>query len=582
MIRDFFRVLVVDLSQGKSKVENIDGRNEVAGGSGLGALLFNRFSLPEKPWDAPEQPLIFAIGPLTGYFPLMSKTVCAFKSPYHNQFTESHAGGRTALSLRFADYDALVLCGKAPSLSCLVIGSRLLEIKDVNFMRGMDITESGKLLRRMFPGSGHRTIMRIGPAGENRSAMACINADTYRHFGRMGGGAVMGDKNLKAIAVLGDGEFVAPAGKEYPRLFDDVFKQVTSTDMMKKYHNLGTPANIKSLNDIHSLPWRNLQATSDPLVAGITGERFADENLLRNGACSGCPVGCIHIGFVREKFMKDNRYLYRQVAYDYEPIFSTGTMLGITDSFSVLSIMDEMEKAGLDVMSAGVALAWATEATEKGLISKKETIVPLQFGKSASYRQAVVHLGGAANEFYALLSQGTLRAAEKFGGAEFACVLGQEMAGYATGEVFFAAQATSFRHSHLDCGGYAYDQKHDEQDIEKAVNFLIDDEAGRIALTCMVSCLFAREIYNSEMLSKCLESVGYSDLAATLPHIALNVQRLRWKTRIATGYNPDSVTIPKRFFKVKTWKGMIDPLYLKHLKKRYAERILALGASQYA
>ncbi len=99
MIRDYFRVLVVNLSKGKGKVVQLDGRNSEAGGSGLAALLFSKYGHPQRPWDDPEQPVIFAIGPLTGYFPLMSKTVCSFKSPYHDQYTESHAGGRSALSL---------------------------------------------------------------------------------------------------------------------------------------------------------------------------------------------------------------------------------------------------------------------------------------------------------------------------------------------------------------------------------------------------------------------------------------------------------------------------------------------------
>jgi len=93
MIRDHFRVLHVDLATGRGDILEIEGRTSVAGGSGLAALLFNNYGQPDKPWDQPEQPLIFTIGPLTGYFPLMSKTVCAFKSPYHDQYAESHGGG---------------------------------------------------------------------------------------------------------------------------------------------------------------------------------------------------------------------------------------------------------------------------------------------------------------------------------------------------------------------------------------------------------------------------------------------------------------------------------------------------------
>jgi aldehyde:ferredoxin oxidoreductase len=575
MIRDHFRVLVVDLASGRGTIANLDGRDTVAGGSGLAAMLFDKYGLPDRPWDDPGQPLIFAIGPLTGYFPLMSKTVCAFKSPYHDQYAESHGGGRSALSLRFADLDALVIQGKAPTPSCLSVGSRHLDLRDVHFLWGMDLLKTGKMLRRMYEGAGHRSILRIGPAGENRSAMACINVDTYRHFGRLGCGAVMGAKNLKGIVIVGDGSFPLPEGKAYPKLFSEVHRKMTDTDMMEKYHNFGTPINMAVLNGIHALPIRNLQKTSDPDIEGITGETFARDTLLRNAACAGCPVGCIHIGFVRERFMGENHYLYRQVSYDHEPIFAAGAMLQVTNAFSVLSLLDTVERAGLDVMSAGVALAWATEALEKGIIATGQTIVPLRFGDEAVYREAVHHLGAASNDFYRLLAQGTMKAAEHYGGAEFACVLGQEMAGYATGEVFFVSQALGLRHSHLDTGGYSYDQKSKETDVNGAVQFLIEDERARVLLTSMVSCLFARGVYGEQVISDCLRSVGYSTLADSINTVSRHVQKLRWRTRLRTGFDPRSVSIPKRFLEVETWRGRIDGTYLDSLKDAYGGAILA-------
>ena len=578
-MRDHFRVLVLNLSTSKGQIIQLDGRNSEAGGSGLAALLFNQYGLPDNPWDDPQQPIIFAIGPLTGYFPLMSKTVCSFKSPYHNQYTESHAGGRSALSLCFANLDALVLTGKAERLSCVSVSSRSIEVKDVSFMQGMEIDESGKILRTMTTGSGHRSIFRIGPAGENGAAMANINVDTYRHFGRLGGGAVLGAKNCKAVIIHGDAVFPQPDNKEYSKLFAKVYQQVTVTDMMKKYHNLGTPANLQGLNDIESLPWRNLQATSDPAIKQINGERFAEDTLLRNSACSGCPVGCIHIGCVREMFDANHRYTFKQVAYDYEMIFSLGTMLGVTEPRGVLNILDCMEKAGLDAMSGGVALAWATEAVEKGLISEKETKVKLSFGNAENYQQATKMLGNGVNSFYRLLGQGTLKAAAEYGGADFACVLGQEMAGYATGEVFFTAQSLGFRHSHLDSGGYAYDQKHSDQDISGVVDFLINDEAERAFMTSMVACLFARGVYKDDLLADCLNVVGYPELAGNIEPIGQHIQKLRWQSRIGTGFTPEGITIPKRFFKIKTWKGSIDPTYLDALKSEYGKAIMGLAGA---
>jgi aldehyde:ferredoxin oxidoreductase len=257
-------------------------------------------------------------------------------------------------------------------------------------------------------------------------------------------------------------------------------------------------------------------------------------------------------------------------------------MLGVTNAFQVLMLIDTCEKMGLDVISAGVALAWATEALERGVVSEKETLLSLQFGDAQSFKEALLHLGKGTNDFYRVLGRGAMKAAAHYGGAEFACVLGQEMAGYATGEVFFISQALGFRHSHLDAAGYAYDQKDESKDIQQAVDFLVKDEEERVFLTSMVACLFARGVYSDELLSKCLHSVGYDALAEERGSIAPYIQKLRWKIRIATGFDPETVTIPKRFNEIVTWKGPIDADYLSALKKGYAQRILHLARGEDA
>lgn len=575
MIPEQFKILLYDLTSKKGRIVFHEGRNLYVGGSGLAAMLFAKYGHADKPWNNKEQPLILTVGPLTGMFPLMSKVVCSFKSPYHDQYCESHGGGRAALSLRFAGLDGMVITGRAKTLSCLSIGSNHIDCKDVGFMRGMNALTSGKLMRRMFSrNSGHRSILRIGQSGEIGAAMACINIDTYRHFGRLGGGAVMGNKNLKGIIIHGDSDFDQPQDKSYAKLYRELYSRLTATDMMHKYFDLGTPANLEPLNDLQSLPWNNLQKTSDPAISSITGEAFANDTLLRNGACSGCPVGCIHIGYFREKSLQASRYHFHQVAYDYEPIFAAGTMLGITDSFAILRVLDSLEKVSLDAMSGGVALAWATEATERGLISETETLVPLAFGDSESYVKAAAFLGKGINDFYRILGQGTLKAAAQYGGEEFACVLGQEMAGYATGELYFAAQSLGFRHSHLDTGAYSWDQKNSNKDIEGAVTFLMEDEPERALLTSMVACLFARSVYTEDVLSNCLEAAGFVELASSLDQARERIRALRWQVRFATGFNPQEITIPKRFYTVKTWKGEIDRTFLDSLRAEYGRRLL--------
>lgn len=573
-----FHIMHVDLNTGRGERSDFLSPAHCLGGSGLAARLFEHYGDPALPALHPDQPLIFAIGPLTGRFPLMSKVVCGFKSPYNEQYAESHAGGRLALSLRFAGYDALVLTGRAARLSALLLAGRRLEMVDVEYMRGRDVFSTGKHLRRLAASGGHRSIFRIGPAGEKMCSFACINVDSFRHFGRLGSGAVMGAKNLKAVAVEGDRELPLDGGKDYKKLFKSIYADLTTTDMMSKYHNLGTAENLLALNELSALPWNNLQMTKRDEIDGISGERIAEQLLLKQTACAGCPVGCIHIGLLREKFAEENEYLYLQVSYDYEPVFACGSMLGLTTGSEVLAVLDACEKQGMDVMSAGVALAWATEALDKGLLTEEQTMLPLRFGDTGGYVAAMEHLGTRANDFYDELARGALFAADKYGGADFACVLGQEMAGYATGEVFYTSQALGFRHSHLDSGGYSYDQSAKDKDVDKAVSFMVDDERGRVMLTSMVSCLFARKIYSHERVSEALASVGFNDAADNLDTVAGDMQRLRWRLKLACGYDPREVRIPKRFMEVVTWKGGMDADYLAALREAYAKSILDLGA----
>ena len=235
--------------------------------------------------------------------------------------------------------------------------------------------------------------------------------------------------------------------------------------------------------------------------------------------------------------MEENRYLYRQVfPTTTKPIFAAGAMLEVTNAFSVLTLLDAAEKEGLDIMSAGVALAWATEAVEKGVVSTRETIVPLKFGDMAAYREAFHHLGAASNDFYRLLGQGAMKArGALWGGLSSPACSARRWQATPPVRRFFVSQALGFRHSHLDAGGYAYDQKNKPPDVKGAVEFLVQDERARVLLTSLVSCLFARGVYGEELIAECLRSIGSTALADRLGTVSDHVQRLRWRLRLGNG-----------------------------------------------
>ncbi|MDQ7032976.1 MAG: aldehyde ferredoxin oxidoreductase C-terminal domain-containing protein [Desulfonauticus sp.] len=573
------KILIVDLDRQKSKIEQIDVLEHYLGGSGLAACLFEKYGLIDEPASHPRQPVIWAIGPLSAMFPMMSKVVMAFKSPYNEQYTESHAGGRLAMAMRFSGYQAIVLIGKCARLSVLEISDHSINFFPVPFLEKADVFSIGKILRRItkLP-SGQRSILRIGPAGENKSPIACVNVDTYRHFGRLGGGAALGYKNIKALVIGGRANTSLQEIdlKAYQKRYQELYQLITTSGVVKKYHDLGTAQNLIPLNELKCLPWNNLQKTSDPGIEGISGEAFAQKLLLRKTACAGCPVGCIHIALLREQFGQEHEFLFRQVAYDYELIFALGSMLGLKDAEDVLRLIEQVEREGLDAISAGVLLAYVTEGLEKGLFSIEQTLVDLAFEKAREYVQAIHFIANPPNEFWQIMAQGLAQAVQKLGGEDFACVLGQEMAGYATGENYFVSQALGFRHSHLDLGAYSLDQSSKEKDVHQALEFFQKEEKYRVMLTSCVGCLFARKAYSWEQMASALSCVGLNLGPEELQKIAQEIAVRRWRLKIKTGFDPETVKIPKRYLEVETFKGKIDTNYLEMLRQTYARYIKEL------
>ena len=372
----FIRVLHVDLTIGRVRIYQREDLMEYLGGVGVGVRLLEEYMRADLPPLAPEQPIVFAIGAASTVFPVITKTAALFISPLTGELGESYAGGRLALTMLLAGYDAIVITGRAERPSYISILEKLAEIKDARAFWGMTSDAVGEYIRQREPMSGKRSIIRIGPAGEHLCSFASVCVDTYRHFGRLGLGAVFGSKNLKALQIAGDRSIPIPDFKRYIALYSQLHKMVTSTEIMSKYHDVGTPINLVALNDGGGLPVKNLTATSTEDIDALSGEAFAQRHLVRKMACTGCPVGCIHIGQFRREFDHGYEYEAISVGYDYELIYALGTFLGLHTSDDVLWLIEAIEELGMDAMSAGVALAWMTEAFQKGLITEQHTLMP--------------------------------------------------------------------------------------------------------------------------------------------------------------------------------------------------------------
>jgi aldehyde:ferredoxin oxidoreductase len=572
------RVLFIDLTKRRFWTESRPALFEDnLGGTGAAIKLLEEFCPEGVDPLGPDNPIIFTVGPLTGFYPLASKTVAMFKSPHTGNLGESHAGGRSAIAIRMAGYGGIVIMGRSELPVYLVIDGDSVAFRDASALWGTRSSyTAGAVLAKREPGTGLRTIMRIGRAGEEQVSYACVITETYRHFGRLGLGAVFGSKQLKAVIIGGKRNLEPADRRRYRRSYDDIYKRATNSPMMQKYHELGTPINVIPLDAIGALPTRNLQSGSFEGAAGISGEHLAADYLGRRVACAHCPVACIHLAALRIPYPNDP-YFYKtlMLGYDHEPIYATGSMLGIGDASGMLRLMDEVEVLGLDVMTTGVALAWATEALDRGLITEEETDgLKLAFGNTQTYVEAVKRIVTQPTDFYRALARGVEHASSQYGGADYALSFGgNEMPGYHTGPACHIGYLTGARHSHLDNAGYSLDQDAARTGTslnpEQVAAELVEEERWRQVLTSLVICLFARKVYEPEIITEALSAVGLDRSIEELTELGGNILRSKAAFKQREGFEMTQLRIPKRVFETPSPAGPFDEDFVRRALAAY-------------
>lgn len=572
MDRSLPRVLRVDLTGKRWWVEERpDLFRDRIGGTGAAIELLHELCPPGADPLGPENPIVLAVGALSALYPLASKTVALFKSPHTGNLGESHCGGRTAFALRLAGYGALVVEGRSDVPVYLAIHDGKVRFRDARTLWGMASSVTvGRILRDIEPGSGYRTILRIGRAGERGVTYAAAIAETYRHFGRLGLGAVLGSKNLKAIVISGKGAIPVAEMGRYQKLYRHLHERAVRSDLMKKYHDLGTAQNVGPLNEMGALPVRNLQATRYPEEPAFSGERLAAGHLGRRLACAGCPVACIHLAALREPHPEEP-FFYKTtfVSYDHEPLYALGAMLGVEDAPGVLRLIDAVGHVGLDAMTAGVVLSWATEAFARGLITEGETggLRP-RWGDVVTYGEMIRRIADRTTEFYRVLGQGVRAAAERYGGEAFALHFGgNEMPGYHTGPGALLTYLSGARHSHLDSAGYAVDQELLRRGEELApadlARRLLAEEARRQVLSSLVVCFFARGLYDFPTVAACLGALGEDWDEGRLSKLGEEILRRKHAFKVREGFDLTAVPIPERAVTTPAPGGAVDGTYLR-------------------
>ena len=373
----------------------------------------------------PDNKLIFALGPVTGA-PIggNGRSAVGAKSPLTGAFGEADVGGFMGAELKRAGFDAIIVEGKAPSPVYLWVHDGEAEIQDASHLWGLETRESQARIREELGDERIRTA-QIGPGGERLVRYACVINDLKHSAGRTGMGAVMGSKNLKAIAVRGTLGYKA-ANLEPIRtisrwLADNLMEEVGSL------HTNGTDDGLITLSIDGGLPTRNFQEGAFEGAEKITGATMTKTILTGRGQCFGCPVWCKREVTVDERgYRADPEY----GGPEYETMAALGSCCGIDDLAAIAHANHLCSAYSLDTISTGVAIAFAMECYERGLITKEDTGgLELSFGNAEAMVKCVDMIGKREG-FGDFLAEGVYRMSQEIGkgSEEFAMhVKGQEV-----------------------------------------------------------------------------------------------------------------------------------------------------------
>ena len=432
------KCLRVDLTAGSSKVEDIPQQwlTEYVGGRGLGARYLYEESDPGTDALAPENKLVFATGPLTGTpVPCGARYMVVTKGALTNAITTSNSGGHWGPELKFAGYDLVVLEGKAPRPSYLFVYDDRVELREAEHLWGKGVSETEDGLRGELGIPGLR-IASIGPAGENLVRFACIMNDKHRAAGRSGVGAVMGSKNLKAIAVRGTGGVKIADPEAFMRAVWAMRDAMEDNPGRKSFAEYGTAATMDMTQMFGGLPTRNFLQGQFEHYDKLNGAAIKDTRLVANKACFACTIACgrvCRLGDGADKYLVNMHPRNWRAAVEgpeYENAWALGADTGVSDLDAVIKAAWLCNDLGMDPISMGATVAAAMELYENGVISDAQVEIPMKFGSSEALvrmTEATAYREGFGDE----LAEGSKRMGEKLGHPEvFMGSKGQEFPAY--------------------------------------------------------------------------------------------------------------------------------------------------------
>ena len=385
--------------------------NNYLGGAGFAIKYLYDEVKPKSPALDAANRLIFAVGPLTATgASCASRMAVVAKSPLTNAVGMALSGGHFPAEMKMAGYDMIIIEGRAEKPTYIAIKDGKVRFRSAAKLSGMLTTDTQLVIKDELGDQNYR-IACIGPAGENLSPMACI-VNERRAAGRKGLGAVMGSKNLKALAIRGSKRPAIADAEKFKKARQVMNQAMKDSEVLyPEFSKSGTPMVVDATSEMGIYPINNWSATGEiDMVTGL-GDAAQAKMIVHKAHCHDCPVGCSQI-----KLVTSGPYAgYLSEGPEYETTYSLGSTLGIGYLPAVIAADRMCDEYGLDTMSAGVTIGFAMELYEKGILTKKDTDgLELKFGnhgillemlRKITYREGIGDI----------LSQGTRKAAEQIG-----------------------------------------------------------------------------------------------------------------------------------------------------------------------
>ena len=493
------KALVVDLSSGAHRWDNIPEQvlRSFIGGIGLGTYLLYKYCPAGADPLGPDNPLIFAASPLVGSrLTTSSKFAVMTKSPLTGFIGDSLSSSFLATELKKSCGDALIIVGQAETPTLLFIEDGVPQFLDAAGLMGQGTFDTEQAVKERL---GRQTrVASIGPAGENLVRYASIANDGGRQAGRCGPGAVMGSKNLKALALQGSQTVdVAMPGATHQYSLDLSKRSLGAAT--EKYRELGTMANVSVFNRLGTLPTRNFRESTFEGAEKVSGEHLHQEHLAKNASCANCTIGCEKILVTSDKGKKSKGRM------EYESLFALGPLCGVDDPNTVIRAAAICDDLGMDTISAGVTIAWAMECFDKGLLSTNDTGgIDLSFGNGQAILD-ILELIGHRRDLGGLLAEGTKMAAERLGGgsSDWAMqVKGLEMPGYEprslkTMALGLAVTPRGACHNRSSAYEADFSEQVDRLSVDESRGIIAaESEDFEAVLDSLIWCKFLRKAFN--------------------------------------------------------------------------------------